>query len=46
MTMPDEIVFPGLSEIRSAAELIYKSMPATPQYSWPLLNMRLAPRSG
>jgi threonine dehydratase len=40
MTMPGEVMFPGLSEIRSAAELIYKSMPATPQYSWPLLNMR------
>jgi threonine dehydratase len=31
---------PGLGEIRSAAELIYKSMPATPQYSWPLINTR------
>jgi threonine dehydratase len=40
MTMPGEVMFPGLSEIRSAAELIYKSMPATPQYSWPLLNVR------
>src|SRR5258707_772519 len=31
---------PGLGEIRSAAELIYGSMPATPQYSWPLINAR------
>jgi threonine dehydratase len=31
---------PGLGEIRSAAELIYRSMPATPQYSWPLINAR------
>ena len=31
---------PGLGEIRDAAELIYRSMPATPQYSWPLLNAR------
>ncbi len=31
---------PGLEEIKQAAELIYKTMPATPQYSWPLLNER------
>ncbi|HWW24132.1 MAG TPA: threonine dehydratase [Edaphobacter sp.] len=31
---------PGLEEIKQAAELIYKTMPATPQYSWPLLNKR------
>jgi threonine dehydratase len=31
---------PGLGEIKDAAELIYRSMPATPQYSWPLLNAR------
>jgi threonine dehydratase len=31
---------PGLGEIRRAAELIYRSMPATPQYSWPLINAR------
>jgi threonine dehydratase len=35
-----ESVLPGLEEIRSAAELIYRSMPATPQYSWPLINAR------
>ncbi len=34
------VVLPGLSEIESAARLIYQTMPATPQYSWPLLNMR------
>jgi threonine dehydratase len=33
-------LLPGLSEIESAARLIYQSMPATPQYSWPLLNAR------
>jgi threonine dehydratase len=38
--MSDEVGLPGLGEIRSAAELIYRSMPATPQYSWPLLNAR------
>ena len=33
-------LLPGLSEIESAARLIYRSMPATPQYSWPLINAR------
>jgi threonine dehydratase len=33
-------LLPGLSEIESAAQLIYRSIPATPQYSWPLLNVR------
>ena len=31
---------PELSEIESAARLVYQGMPATPQYSWPLLNAR------
>jgi threonine dehydratase len=35
-----DTLLPGLSEIESAARLIYQSMPATPQYSWPLLNAR------
>src|SRR5580693_8446106 len=35
-----EGLIPGLSEIESAAQLIYRSMPATPQYSWPLMNVR------
>jgi threonine dehydratase len=34
------VVLPGLSEIEGAARLIYRSMPATPQYSWPLINAR------
>src|SRR5258708_20741724 len=33
-------VLPGLNEIESAARLIYQTMPATPQYSWPLMNAR------
>jgi threonine dehydratase len=33
-------LLPGLSEIESAARLIHQSMPATPQYSWPLINAR------
>jgi threonine dehydratase len=31
---------PGLNVIRSAAELVYRSMPPTPQYAWPLLSDR------
>jgi threonine dehydratase len=31
---------PTLSEIESAAELVRKFVPPTPQYSWPLLNQR------
>src|ERR1700744_5552511 len=31
---------PGLNEVESAARLIYRTMPATPQYSWPLINAR------
>ena len=31
---------PTLEELESAAALIYKSMPATPQYRWPLLEAR------
>ncbi len=31
---------PSLDEIRRAAELVYCSMPPTPQYTWPLLNAR------
>ena len=33
-------VLPGLNEIESAARLIYQTMPATAQYSWPLINAR------
>jgi len=31
---------PALAEIRHAAEIVYGFMPATPQYSWPLINQR------
>ena len=34
-------MLPGLNEIESASRLIYRSMPATPQYSWPLINARV-----
>jgi threonine dehydratase len=38
---------PTLPEIESAQSLLYRSMPPTPQFSWPLLNRRLGydPRS-
>jgi threonine dehydratase len=32
---------PTLEELEAAAALIYKSMPATPQYRWPLLEKRV-----
>lgn len=32
---------PSLDQIHSAQSLIYRYMPATPQYSWPLINERL-----
>lgn len=31
---------PNLDEIRQAAELVYRTMPPTPQYRWPLLSER------
>ncbi len=31
---------PTLPQLESAAELVYKFMPPTPQFSWPLLNRR------
>jgi threonine dehydratase len=32
---------PTIPEIEAAQALIYRSMPATPQYTWPLLNQRV-----
>lgn len=32
---------PSLGEIEAAQEVVYRYMPATPQYSWPLMNGRL-----
>ena len=31
---------PSLSEIEAAAEVVYRHMPPTPQYAWPLLGER------
>src|SRR4030081_1132311 len=35
-----DVTLPGLGEVQDAAKLVYRSMPATPQYSWPLINAR------
>lgn len=35
--MPD---LPTFAELESAAELVHRFVPPTPQYSWPLLNQR------
>jgi threonine dehydratase len=32
---------PGLNQIEQAQQLVYRHMPPTPQYTWPLLNQRL-----
>jgi threonine dehydratase len=32
---------PSLAEIEQAQQLVYRYMPPTPQYTWPLLNERL-----
>jgi threonine dehydratase len=32
---------PSLEDLESAAALVYQSMPATPQYRWPLLEQRV-----
>ena len=40
MRSVETVALPGLEEIREAAALIYGTMPATPQYSWPLINER------
>jgi threonine dehydratase len=33
---------PTLSQIRDAQSAVYRSMPPTPQFSWPLINQRFA----
>lgn len=35
------MLLPSIAEIHAAQTLIYRYMPPTPQYSWPLLNERL-----
>ena len=38
---PKEMKLPTLAGIREAQTLIYRFMPATPQFTWPLVNQRL-----
>ncbi|MGP8253695.1 MAG: threonine dehydratase [Terracidiphilus sp.] len=38
---PFLMLLPTRDEIRSARALVYRFMPPTPQYTWPLLNQRL-----
>jgi threonine dehydratase len=33
---------PSLAQIREAQSVVYRHMPPTPQYSWPLINLRLS----
>jgi threonine dehydratase len=33
---------PSLAQIREAQTVVYRHMPPTPQYSWPLINLRLS----
>jgi threonine dehydratase len=35
------MTLPSLVEIRQAQDVLYRYMPPTPQYSWPLINQRL-----
>jgi threonine dehydratase len=35
-----ESLLPTLGEMERAAEVVYRHMPPTPQYSWPLINAR------
>ena len=41
MTTTIELGQPSLASLESAAALVYESMPATPQYRWPLLESRV-----
>jgi len=37
---------PSLEEIQEAQSVVYRHMPPTPQYTWPLVNERLSTGSG
>lgn len=37
----DGMTLPSLTSIREAQKTLYRYMPPTPQYSWPLINQRL-----
>src|ERR1035441_2759456 len=36
------MLLPSLTQIRDAQALVYRHMPPTPQYLWPLINQRLS----
>jgi threonine dehydratase len=36
------MALPSLAEIRDAQTIVYRHMPPTPQYTWPLINERLS----
>jgi threonine dehydratase len=36
------MLLPSLSQIREAQAVVYRHMPPTPQYTWPLINERLS----
>jgi threonine dehydratase len=36
------MLLPSLAQIRDTQSVVYRSMPPTPQFSWPLLNQRLS----
>ena len=40
MTVADTPHAPSLSELEAAAEIVYRAIPPTPQYRWPLLDAR------
>src|SRR5579872_3506081 len=35
------MALPSLDQVREAQAVVYRFMPPTPQYSWPLINERL-----
>jgi threonine dehydratase len=37
----DSMQLPSLDQIRAAQSLVYRHMPPTPQFAWPLLNRRI-----
>lgn len=37
----ESMMLPSLDQIHEAQNLVYRYMPPTPQYSWPLINRRL-----
>jgi threonine dehydratase len=39
--MPSTLHLPSLADIEAAAQVVYRSFQATPQYAWPLLQQRL-----